>query len=555
MPLRHPGGRRFDGRKIKNHLPQPVYRCMLSWKFTGILAVFCKTSWFKLKEHRRFAIILVFGLVVLTVLACLPYAPQGPFDARNHTRLSAMRLEQHPWTAPIEPLFAPLLIIAGAPNFKIAALVTLVWVFFGAALWGMFTEFRSQEEKRPFAILTRGVLSALIAVSTLLVLIFFFVMARVPGWRLVDRDPGQIVADLHSHTIMSHDGLMSTLTNLKLHASCGYDMEAMTEHFFLVGHKVKGVAPAAIGRLPAILSGVEVHAGARAIVIGLVKKPTAKLEKSLILLLLFPASARFEGGSAAAGKPMGRLALFAKKIHEDGQGAVLVVTLKNLKTSDITRLADDGVDAFEIANCGHPDLPLRLRRQVLATCRSRGLVLLADTDWHGWTGLTRTWNVIRTPGGAALPRSERADFVLQKLREHDSADFIPVVAGYMGAPSLARAVFSPFVETARYAMELSPGRVISWWLWAWAVFFLWVFLEKKGFSPGDILPASLVIALGIGLVFAGVSLIWQGTGRTDFGYHIGLITIAVGALALGIATFRWVGFIRRRKCVTGMRPF
>ncbi len=504
-----------------------------------------------MKKYRKSAVVLAFGLVVLTVLACLPYAPQGPFDARNYTRLSGMRLEQHPWTALIVPFFAPLQIIAGAPNFKIAAIVTLIWVFLGAALWGMFAEFRSQKVTRPLSILGRGAISALIASSTLLIVTFFFVMARVPGWRLVVRDPGLIVADLHCHTIKSHDGLVSTLTNLNWHASCGYDMEAMTEHSFLVDHKVHGLAPSALARLPAILSGVEVHAGQRAIVIGICKKPDAKLEKSLILLLLFPESANLTGTNGAAPVHMDRVALFAKKIHEEGKGAVLVVTLKNLETSDIGRLADDGVDAFEIANCGHPDLPEALRRQVLSICRSRGLVLLADTDWHGWTGLTRTWNVLRTPGGVVLPRSKRADFVLQKLREHDSADIIPVAAGYMGEPSPARAVFSPFVETARYAMELSPARVISWWLWAWGVFFLWAFIEKKGFSPGDILPALLVFVTSIGVILAGVSVIMQGTGRTDFGLRVGLITVAVGAVALAISTFRGVGFLRKRTHTRG----
>ena len=504
-----------------------------------------------LKQYRKSAVILFAGLAVLTILACVPYSrsPLGPFDAGSYVRLSGMRVEQQPWTALIEPFFAPLLIIAGAPNFKIAAPVCFAWVFFYAALWGMVAELRALKPARPLSVLRRGAASAFIAVSTLAVLILFFVMARVPGQRLVVNDPSLITADLHSHTIMSHDGLMSLATNLAMHASCGYDMEAITEHTFLIDHKVSGLSPSALEHTPAILSGVEVHAGAP-IVIGLCNKPSPQLEKSLILLLLFPASASSGGGGgggASTKKPADPAALFARKIHEDAKGAVLVVTLKNLKPADIRRLADDGVDAFEIANCGHPDLPPALRREVLATCRSRGLVLLADTDWHGWTGLTRTWNVVRTPGGKVFARSERADFVLQKLRDHDSADIIPVVAGYMGKPSLARAVFSPFVETARYAMELSPARVLSWWIWTWAAFFAWGYVERKGFSPGDLLPALLVTAAGIGLIAAGISVIGQGTGRTEFGFHVGLITVAAGVAAAGIALFRGVGFLRARR--------
>ena len=188
----------------------------------------------------------------------------------------------------------------------------------------------------------------------------------------------------------------------------------------------------------------------------------------------------------------GRTAWFSRKIHEGCGGAVIVVTLKRLGTGDIARLADDGVDGFEIANSGHPDLPPYLRQAVLDTCRSRGLVLVASTDWHGWTGMAKTWTVMRAPGASALSPSQRAKLVVRKLREHDSADIIPVVAGYIGEPSPVRAIFSPIAESVRYAMGLSTARVISWWIWVWAVFVLWVLLHRIGAPPGSILLASLV---------------------------------------------------------------
>ena len=55
----------------------------------------------------------------------------------------------------------------------------------------------------------KGIRRAFVASLTLVLLIFFFVMARIPGWRLVVDDPDLIVADLHSHTTKSHDGLVS----------------------------------------------------------------------------------------------------------------------------------------------------------------------------------------------------------------------------------------------------------------------------------------------------------------------------------------------------------
>lgn len=135
--------------------------------------------------------------------------------------------------------------------------------------------------------------------------------------------------------------------------------------------------------------------------------------------------------------------------------------------------------------------------------------------------------------------------MLDKLRAHDAAAFIPVVAGFMGQPSPTRAVFAPIVETVRYGMELSPVRVISWWVWAWAVFGLWIWIEKKGFSPGDILPALLVSTTSVFLILAGIWQAMQGMGTTRFGFHVGLITIGVGLIALAIAVVRGAGFLRK----------
>jgi hypothetical protein len=474
-----------------------------------------------LKDRRQSAVILFFVLAILTILACLPYAPQGPFDARSFTRLAGMRVEPHGWTALIEPLFAPILVLGGAPNFLVAAVSLLLWVFLGAGAWGMFAALRSRKKKSGLRVALAGIQSSLIATFSLLLLIFLCVIARVPGWRLVTGDPNTIVADLHTHTVVSHDGLVSLRTNLDWHASCGYNMEVLIEHNNLVDHKTDGLSASMLARLPAFLSGIEVHTGPRAMAIGICRNTDVSI------------------GST------GDTAAFVKKIHQGCGGAVIVVTLKNLKTSDIARLAADGVEGFEITHCGHPGLPEDLRRRVLAVSRTRGLDLVSDTDWHGWTGLTRTWTVIRAPGAAGLSRSARANVVLDKLRAHDTSDIIPVVAGYMGQPSRARAVFAPFVETVRYCMELSAARVISWWVWGWVVFVLWIAIEKKGFCPGDILPALLVWSTSVCLILAGISQVMQGKGTTGFGVHVGLITIGVGVIALGISTFRGVGFLRK----------
>ena len=322
--------------------------------------------------------------------------------------MAGMRVEQHPWEALIEPLAAPILILSGAPDFAHCVLCCAdLGVFWAQQCGACSLNFVLKGEKNLLRLCLRESRSALVASLTLALIIFLFVVARIPGWRLVVDDPDLIVADLHSHTTKSHDGLVSLQTNLEWHASCGYNMVALTEHDQLFAHETQVQADSSFDRLPAFISGVEAHTGRGAMVLGLCRDPHLQL------------------GKQSVAEAPDRTAWFSRKIHEDCGGAVIVVTLKRLRAGDIARLADDGVDGFEIVNSGHPDLPPNIRQEVLDTCRSRGLVLVASTDWHGWTGLARTWTVIRAPGASALSHSQRANLVIRKLREHDSATSFP----------------------------------------------------------------------------------------------------------------------------------
>ncbi|MGA2404757.1 MAG: hypothetical protein ABSG91_24160 [Syntrophobacteraceae bacterium] len=466
------------------------------------------------KGYRNHAVILFVGLAILTVLSCLPYTPQGPFDARDYSRIAGMRVEQHQWEALIEPLAAPFHILAGAPDLRISGVSALIWLFLGAGAWGMLAEFRSQRKRARFAIVLKGIRRAFVATSTVMLVIFLFVAARIPGWRLIVDHPDLIVADLHSHTVKSFDGLMSTQANLELHASCGYDVVGLTEHDQLFTPDTEMPAGSSPDLPPAVIAGLETHTGPRVMVLGLCRDPRIQLT---------------EPGPDLS---RDRTSMFVKRIHEDCAGAVIVVTLNELETGDVARLADAGVDGFEIANSGHPDLRPDLRQEVLQTCLSRGLVLVASTDWHGWSGLARTWTVIRAPGACALSRTQQATLVMRKLREHNSEDVIPVVAGYMGEPSLMRAIFSPVAETLRYALELSAARVISWWFWISALFVIWALLRRIGVRPGGVLLALLIGGTGLGLIVSGVSLIGQGTAGTEsYSFRIGFIALTAGAAA------------------------
>ncbi|MGA2225800.1 MAG: hypothetical protein ABSH41_15305, partial [Syntrophobacteraceae bacterium] len=120
--------------------------------------------------------------------------------------------------------------------------------------------------------------------------------------------------------------------------------------------------------------------------------------------------------------------------------------------------------------------------------------------------------------------------------------------GYMGEPSMMRAIFSPVAETLRYAQELSPVRVMSWWFWGWAVFVLWALLRRTGAHPGRVLLALLIGGTGLGLIVSGVSLIGQGAGgAASYSVHIGLMALSAGAAAFLAALIEGLVIVRKRR--------
>ncbi|MEI6655510.1 MAG: PHP domain-containing protein [Verrucomicrobiota bacterium] len=473
------------------------------------------------------------GLLALSLCALLPINPQGPFDARDNTRLPGMRLETSASAAFIEPLAAPLRIVAGAPDFRLATLSCLVWVICGAALWRAGSDLRTQ---RPGSIRTRILRAATTAGQAggvLALWIAFGVTVRLPGWRLVVDDPHALIVDLHSHTYGSHDAFVSGPTNLAWHAAAGCNGVAITEHGDPAAAFATDLyANTATGSSPAVIPGLEL----------------AVLTRGQHLLAL--------GLQPDYQTPPGRMAQdfparYMTYIHSAQHGAVIAMGYK-LHPEDASVLADAGVDAFEFTNQGHPNVSNAVRKAMLEVAAKRGIPLVASSDWHGYGGILRTWTVIRTSAVAAtLSPQQKSMRVVEKLRERATADIIPVVAGSIGPPSRIRAVFSPFAEVLRYAAELSLAQVLAWWVWAAILLGITQLLGRVGLPARQVLPALLLGVLAGGLLWAGLALVAvnpNGLIASGFPRHIGTYTLLLGSLALiaGGWTGRCAWLERRR---------
>jgi histidinol phosphatase-like PHP family hydrolase len=466
-------------------------------------------------------------LLLLSLCAALQLHPQGPFDARNDSPVPGMRLVFPLAAAIIEPLAAPIHILAGAPDLRIAGVSALVWLVVISASWRVLADLRT---RRPMPFGARALRAAGVAAGSaglMMVWIACAVLVRVPGWRLEVDDPDTLVVDLHSHTHGSHDGFVSAAENLAWHAADGYNVTAITEHGYPAGaFTAQRYALAAPAPTPAVITGEEFsffRRGGHLLSLGLkadYKSPTGKGEPD------FPSR-------------------FASYVHQEQGGAMIAMGYK-LHPEEAMLLADAGIDAFEIANFGHPNLKPKVREAMLEAARKRGVALVASSDWHGWGGLSRTWTVIHAAGAGAASQAEKADLVVQKLRARGSADIIPVVAGHIGPPPKWRAIFAPFVEILRYAAELSLPRVVSWWLWLAAVLVLARGFTRIGVPAGKALLTILLSIISTGLLWRGLLLVQvkpDGLNVSDFSRFVGTCSLLAGVSVLVAAI--WHVFVCR----------
>ncbi len=464
-------------------------------------------------------------LLLLTAAALLPWHPAGPFDARDYLPAKGMHLDYPALAGLYEPLVAPGQALMGAPDFRLAFGATAIWLAVAALAWSLWR--RGAWWWRPL----RGLALGLGAAWSLAAYLLFVSHIHFAGWRLSVDDPDAIIADLQSHTLGSHDGLVRAPFNLRWHLARGYNVAAITEHDDPRGsfyaHRIAAQQFPQLGVIP----GTEVGSEYGGFLLGLGLKEGEPIPNF------------WEDRTDYSRR-------FIDTVHNRHGGAVVSMAWR-LDAEQVRKLAASGVDGFEIANNGHPDIPQDVRDTMLELGRAGKTVLVADTDWHGWGGFNRTWNVFHVPGAAQMSAQQRADAVVNILRARNGAVVTPVVAGYLGPPSTARLLFTPLTELVRYGAELSLPRLAGWWLWGGLLIAVAPWLVRRGVRPGRLLLIGWLTTVGAGLLWRGIQIYFttpQGdVVLSDVTHELGWMGIYV-ALPLLVAA-AVLGVLERRRSV------
>ncbi len=263
---------------------------------------------------------------------------------------------------------APYNIISGAPSVKFAVISSVIWIIILCYLLTFYDDpgktpvikkisfFVRFSKKKRHEKLESFLLLCVVCVIILTGYSIFCLYVRLPGWRLTPDTDDYLLVDLHNHTDKSHDGVISAYDNLSWHYKHGYDIVVISEHNNTMGSDKADEIARQNTFLPLVLRGIEVCSDI-----------SGTKDAFMVGIGDFPALDKKKITRLKLNKQAGKFIDYIKN-SDDGRsnakGVVIALAYK-LTPADILILVKEGVDGFEIANYGHPEIPAKVRRAVL----------------------------------------------------------------------------------------------------------------------------------------------------------------------------------------------
>ena len=504
----------------------------------------------------RFAMILLLGVVLLTLVSLT--AGSGPWfalDARTGQPVEALQVSISASDSLFEPFLAPFHIVQFSPDYRSGVIAMILWSLLIVCLGTLIPAWRKGSAA---SAVRRCIRNTAILLLVIIGYALFAFSNQLPNWAFQKQSGTAILADLHSHSLLSHDGLISSDANLRLHRQRGFDLVAFTDH--VDPAKTTDIRLRAGEGNPsaAALPGIEIPAyfGSNCyfLVIG------------NDLQMPLPAGVALYSGHQLPLVPPGvyewrptmwSLERFVRTVHHH-HGIIIAIAYQILP-DDVRLLADAGIDAFELVNYGHKPLAQDVRTALLQAQRDHKIALLASNDWHGWTGALNTGTLITRPAdhpdqsenqSANPPASQSAnERLIAALRDHDVDHIVPVSMLPVGPMQWQQVALAPLIASWHYARSLSLWQLLSWWGWV----ILLLIAGRQGKQQSILQhawPYGLMIAGGIEL-YQGITMLFLSS--RPFSEHPGLYTGAGSVvtitgfvlLAIGLYRLKQQGMRRR----------
>jgi predicted metal-dependent phosphoesterase TrpH len=303
---------------------------------------------------------------------------------------------------------------------------------------------------------------------------FALISLPLPTWRVeTDLAPGEVLADLHSHSTFS-DGWLSPAQRVRWYERQGVTVFAVSDHHHTLGAAAARQYADASGLPVTALSAFEYTSDAP-----FVHLTVFGTRSGAAPTWLESGRHTANGDSGEAGAP--RLpvpALDAAGViaWAHAQRAPVIAAhwhrRPGIPSPSPEELVAWGVDGFEVTNETMEAYDLDFSHLV-TLCRQHGLAAVSVSDSHENRPITRFNRVRLEPGEAVTIASL---FAALARNEHEAVAIDPHPSPWRLPPALD--VFQPLAAVATYLRDISWPQRLSWALWSLGVFALLLWMVR-----------------------------------------------------------------------------
>ncbi|MCL2390205.1 MAG: hypothetical protein FWD54_06280 [Endomicrobia bacterium] len=428
-------------------------------------------------------------LCVIGFSGLIFYSPQQLYDLITQTPAYDFSIDWPVARILTEPFYAFALYALNLDrNFYRPALISWgVWILIAVFTYCVIN-------KTTALYCFKRILYAFMLFATVLL---FTVLIPLPGPKLI-KPEGYVAADIHSHTMVSHDATGSAASNLKFHELQGFDFFFITEH-----NHTKGFLKFPENeRYKKVFPGVQMQ---------------TKDGVSVLLL----SGQEFDGNEY---KNI-TLSEIIEKAHQNSMLVIMPHWWKWHKFS-YQELTELGIDGFEVYNCGYRYFDAKEQSELISFCKENNLLMFGTTDWHGWGYMTDVWTVFKGDAEQNLKDqlAKKPDLKVITFREKQ-----------WNSP--ARFIFEPFAAYYYYVKNADMTALLSFMAWFGILFTLMSSNAAKYIK--SYLPAALsLFFLGAAIYYYVISIQALETNRIIL---TSVVPVLTGMSLLWFALWRMNG--------------
>ncbi|MDZ7262684.1 MAG: PHP domain-containing protein, partial [candidate division KSB1 bacterium] len=371
-----------------------------------------------------------------------------------------------------EPFLGSLLFYSRSHLVLVEHGVLLVWILVGYILWMVGGYFKRRRIPRKGLKTLRSALGFFLrrlAVLPLIVQCFLAIMmvesfVPLPVHRVVSQNPDVILLDCHCHTYYSHDGMKTQQGQIDWHHKNGFQAAFFTDHNhvdptvkFIIEREKSGLADDALVLLP----GEEFSGSSHLLLLGIEQtfSPDKYSDQEVI-----------------------------EEVHRLG-GVVIVAHWWSLHKHSIEQFIQWGVDGFELVKQDEQmDYDPQVFQQILWACQTNGLIMLSDSDYHGYGSICNAFTALTIPAWQQMTYWERKEALWEALRNRKASRFQVLVYDDRGKLRRSTLCLSPLLMFVSYFRTLNGFQTLSWMVWIVLVSILshhlfskkWLSMSRKG---------------------------------------------------------------------------